>query len=73
MTGKAGAKVRNCCHCQELEWVDGDEGDPSGWVCSGRQHRSLNEELAHEDRLQDKQYRERPKRCCKPQETNESS
>ena len=55
---------KNCKNCIHLEWVNGDIGDPCGYVCNGRVYKSDKMEDIHLKQLDSKIYLEKSKKCC---------
>lgn len=60
---KAG---KHCHNCSNLEWGEGDTGDPSGWVCNARDYETLEQESTHLAQLDNEQYRFKGKQCFVP-------
>ncbi len=57
---------KSCYICKNLEWADGDIGDPEGFVCNNRNYRSELEESRHLLQLESQKYLTKGKSCCDP-------
>ncbi len=58
--GKQGKHYHNC---KQLEWFEGEWGDPSGWVCNARNYDTVEQENKHLNQLNTEDYRFKGKRC----------
>jgi hypothetical protein len=55
---------RNCNNCRYLEWFEGEDSDPKGWICNrGVPYKSAKHEGKHLEQLSSSSYRQKSKRC----------
>jgi len=56
---------KSCCYnCKHLEYVQGEETDPSGFCCNKRQYKESWKEIQHLKMLEKHEYKFGVKRCC---------
>jgi hypothetical protein len=60
---------KNCYSCKYLDYYEKDgyeDSSPEGFMCEGREFKSYQKELDHEDSMQLESYRLKGKVCCVP-------
>jgi hypothetical protein len=55
---------KNCWNCHWLEWIDGDIGDLSGFICNNKPIDTDNQERKMLKQMESEDFMKRGKKCC---------